>query len=118
MDPSRLISVFANLIENAIQHSSRSATVNIEAAIHECDHRIWARCTVSDTGPGIREEDLARLFEPFFSRRQGGTGLGLAIVHRIVQEHSGNIVLRNRPSCGAQVVVWLPTADRAAISSA
>ena len=63
---------------------------------------------LADTGPGIRREDYARLFQPYFSTKGRGTGLGLAIVQRIVVEHGGKIRAEaNRPK-GAKFVVEIP----------
>ncbi len=64
--------------------------------------------TVSDTGSGIQEEDMDRIFEPFFTRKAEGTGLGLAIVHRIVQDHYGEIGVSSRLGKGTTFVLRFP----------
>jgi len=65
---------------------------------------------VSDTGVGIRQEDLSRLFEPFYTTKTSGTGLGLAIAYRIMQDHGGTIRVSSVPGSGTTVVVQLPVA--------
>ena len=70
----------------------------------------WARIAVEDRGTGFRQDDLLRVFEPFFTRRRGGTGLGLSVVQRIVDEHGGTVVASNRQGGGASMVVTLPLA--------
>ncbi|HEX5759901.1 MAG TPA: ATP-binding protein [Thermoanaerobaculia bacterium] len=109
MDRGRLVQVFHNLVENAVQHSTRGGRVRVAAAA-DGD---WIVCTVEDSGPGFAEGDLERLFEPFFSRRHGGTGLGLSIVQRIVEEHRGRIAAGNLPGGGAVLELRLPAADSA-----
>ncbi|MBZ4420911.1 PAS domain-containing protein [Myxococcus sp. RHSTA-1-4] len=108
MDSRRLFHVFRNVVENAVQHSPRGATVRVATQAVEEAGRAWVRCTVHDGGPGFREEDLPHVFEPFFSKRRGGTGLGLSIVQRILEEHQGVIRLRNHPDGGAEVTLLLP----------
>jgi two-component system, NtrC family, sensor kinase len=63
---------------------------------------------VEDDGPGIAEELHAKLFEPFFSTKEGGTGLGLAMTHQIIREHGGEIAVDSRPGHGTTFIVTLP----------
>src|SRR5213593_519760 len=69
-----------------------------------------AELRVRDTGPGMTDEVLRRLFEPYRSTRPGGSGLGLAIARRIVLDHGGRIEAENRPEGGAEVRVFVPSA--------
>jgi PAS domain S-box-containing protein len=110
MDSSRLRQVFENLIDNAIQHSDPGMTVNIEGGVVDHAARRWVECRVEDAGPGFAPQDFDRVFEPFFSQREGGTGLGLSIVQRIVEEHSGKVIAANRPEGGGSIRVLLPLA--------
>ncbi|HYL99870.1 MAG TPA: ATP-binding protein, partial [Blastocatellia bacterium] len=105
IDRGRIVQVFQNLIENAIQHSPPGSTVTIEAEEVHKNKAVWVNCLVRDMGDGFRDEDLPRIFEPFFTRRRGGTGLGLSIVQRIVEEHGGRIFASNQPSGGAAMGV-------------
>jgi signal transduction histidine kinase len=111
MDRRRLLQAFQNLIENAVQHSPPGGTVTVEVEAIRDDAQAWIDCTIKDSGPGFRTEDLPRLFEPFFTRRGGGTGLGLSIVQRIVEEHHGSIAASNQPGGGAVITVRLPVAE-------
>ena len=85
-----------NLVENALRYGAR-AQISIE------DDDTALRIVVRDDGPGIPEQDLERVFEPFFrleqsrNRDSGGTGLGLAIARNIARWHGGDIHLRNAP---------------------
>jgi PAS domain S-box-containing protein len=101
MDSRRMGQVFHNLIENAIQHSKQGQSVEVDGREVLQGDRVWVECTIADMGPGFRDEDLPRLFEPFFTKRRGGTGLGLSIVQKIVEEHGGKIWASNRPGGGA-----------------
>jgi len=108
MDRGRLALVFRNLVENALHHSPAGGAVTVEAAqlLEACGPVL--DCRVRDCGPGFHEEDLPRIFEPFYTRRRGGTGLGLAIAQRIVHVHGGSISAFNHPQGGAVVSVRLP----------
>ncbi len=117
LDYQRIQQVFQNIIENAIQHSPKFGDVAIEGGEFEQARARWIACTVTDAGSGISESDLEHIFQPFFTRRNGGTGLGLAIAQRIVQEHGGEIALRNRPAGGVVAAVKFPLSDEAILTS-
>jgi signal transduction histidine kinase len=68
----------------------------------------WYTIRFSDTGQGMSEEQVARLFTPFATAFDGGTGLGMAIVRRIVEDHGGAIDVDSRPGEGTTVTVLLP----------
>ncbi len=109
IDRTRMLQVFKNLLENAIQHSPRGRRVRVDAE----HHGEWIECRIRDSGPGLGMSDSGRLFEPFFSKRKGGTGLGLAIVHRIVTEHGGEVEAIDHPEGGAEFRVRLPAGSAA-----
>jgi two-component system sensor histidine kinase HydH len=70
----------------------------------------YVEVTVSDDGPGIRQEDLPKVFDPFFTKRAEGTGLGLTIVHRILDEHDGHIEVESGPQ-GTTFHVSIPALE-------
>ena len=108
-DPAKLHDIVRNLLENAVNYSPDGADVLLAAARVNGVHTI----TVADSGPGIPEEDLGRVFERFYrvdkSRsRPGGTGLGLAIVKHLVELHGGEARAENAARGGAVFTVTLP----------
>jgi two-component system sensor histidine kinase HydH len=72
-----------------------------------------ARVIISDTGTGIRDEDLNRIFDPYFTTKSAGTGLGLAIVHKIVESHGGEVKVESRKGEGTAVTILLPSSTEA-----
>ena len=64
-----------------------------------------------DNGPGVEPADRVRLFEPFFTRREGGTGLGLTFVQRVVREHRGEVLVDSEPGRGTSFRVLIPLAE-------
>ena len=113
-DREMLAEALENVIENAIQHSQASGVVEIGSGEIDLDGQAFVRCTVADSGPGFKPEDLPLVFRPFFTRRRGGTGLGLSIVRRTVEQHAGRIHACNRPEGGGMVNVDLPLLQAAA----
>ena len=109
IDRRRLSKVFVNLIENAIQHSPPQSVVRVEATRVIDGGQDWVQCAIKDSGAGILEQDIPKIFEPFFSKRRGGTGLGLAIAHRIMQEHGGKLIAGNNSTGGACMLARFPT---------
>jgi PAS domain S-box-containing protein len=109
-DPVRLEQVFENLVTNALHHAPRGSSVRITARA-VAGPPAGILCAVEDEGPGLPPGDLDRIFEPFFSRRQGGTGMGLAIAERLVEAHGGALTAANGPRGGAVFTVFLPVAD-------
>lgn len=106
IDRDRVVQVLKNVIENAIAFTADHSRVVIAAHLDANARQLV--CTVADAGPGFREEDLPRVFTPFYTRRRGGTGLGLAIVRRIIGDHGGSVSVRNREEGGALVELRLP----------
>lgn len=104
-DFASLEQVFRNILDNAISFSSSGQTIAITGDYMPGEA---LRIEVCDEGPGFAPDDLARVFEPFFTRRKGGTGLGLSIVRRTVEEHGGHVSATNRSPAGAMVRIELP----------
>ncbi|MBN1296687.1 hypothetical protein JXA80_07890 [bacterium] len=98
--------IFTNLFSNAIQAMPGGGTLTITARI--IDDSGMLEVAVDDSGPGIPDDDLGQIFEPFFTRRDGGTGLGLAIVRRLVRQLHGDIIYAQSHRGGACFLVRLP----------
>jgi PAS domain S-box-containing protein len=109
--PGQLHQVFVNLITNACNAAhERGGEVALTTRLVNRDR---VQIEVQDDGVGIRDDDLRRVFEPFFSTRRGGkgTGLGLSIVKRILEEHAGAIEIESQPGRGTRVLVTLPSSE-------
>ncbi|MEK7724005.1 MAG: ATP-binding protein [Acidobacteriota bacterium] len=106
-DSEVLRSVFNNLFINAIQAMPTGGSLNVVMS----PDQNFVKIEVSDTGDGIKEENLPKIFEPYFSTKETGTGLGLAIVKRIIDEHSGTIEVESKKGEGTRFVVKLQNAE-------
>ncbi|SFX59389.1 two-component system, OmpR family, phosphate regulon sensor histidine kinase PhoR [Thermoactinomyces sp. DSM 45891] len=112
MDPDRLKQVVLNLVGNAITYTPAGGEIRVQV---DQEEKHWI-LIVSDTGMGIPEEDLGRIFERFYrvdkarSRESGGTGLGLAIVKHLVEEYEGEINVTSKVGEGTTFTIWFSKA--------
>lgn len=104
VDGDQLKQVFLNLIVNGIQAMPDGGELTIQTDLHGDNH---VEITVVDSGVGIPEENMGKIFNPFFTTKEGGTGLGLAIVARIITGHGGEIYCRSRLNQGTTFQVLL-----------
>jgi len=93
-DIDKLEIVFVNLITNAVEAMSESGTITISTE-NEQNHIV---VEVEDSGPGISNENLVKVFEPLFTTKENGTGLGLASCKNIIERHNGTISVKNNPT--------------------
>ena len=107
---THLEQVFLNLLLNARDAMTEGGTITI--GVFKLDKR-KALITVADTGAGITEENIANIFEPFYTTKQRGkgTGLGLSISKSIIQQHKGSIDVVSAPGEGTTFKISLPLAD-------
>ncbi len=103
-DKNRIAQAFLNLILNSIHAMENNGELTI--AIEE-QNKYWC-VSIKDTGVGIKESNLQRIFNPFFSTKQTGTGLGLSIVHEIITQHNGSIAVESKVNIGTTMRCFLP----------
>jgi signal transduction histidine kinase/ActR/RegA family two-component response regulator len=116
IDPVQIHQVLINLCTNAahaMEGKHGILTVKLDKAMEEIDGQDWLELTVTDTGSGIEEKLLDRIFEPYFSTKEktSGTGMGLAMVHGIVSRQGGNIKVESTVGVGSIFTVNLPIAQ-------
>lgn len=108
IDTTQMQQVLLNLVKNAMQAMSRGGVLTLQTG--ESSDGVWV--SVGDTGGGIPQEQIARIFEPFYTTKKKGTGLGLMIVQRIVRAHGGKIEVESRVGQGTMFRIWLPLHKR------
>lgn len=113
VDPGRMTQVLTNILDNALRHTPEGGKIILSA--REIDHQI--ELAIQDSGPGLRPEELQRIFDRFYrtdaSRQRdgsvlGGSGLGLAIARSIVQAHGGQLSAESATGAGLKVIISLP----------
>ncbi len=108
LDPVQIQQVLVNLIKNAMQAMTAGGTLRLQTG--EGSDGVWV--SVADTGGGIPQEQINRIFEPFYTTKRKGTGLGLMIVQRIVRAHGGRMDLESHLGRGTTFRIWLPLHER------
>ncbi len=107
-DRNQLKQVFFNLIKNAVEAMAPGGQLKIRSRAD--DDSVFL--LFGDSGAGIKQEDLGRLFQPYHTTKPGGHGLGLMIVQRIMREHGGQIGIESKEGVGTVVTLQFPRKDR------
>jgi two-component system sensor histidine kinase HydH len=106
IDPDRINQVLLNLFLNAVEAMEGGGRLDIDLSWDGDSQRV--KVSVSDTGAGIKKDDLVHVFDPYFTTKQSGTGLGLAIVHKIIESHKGEVGVKSEVGKGTTVTIILP----------
>ncbi len=113
-DEGKLLQVFLNIIKNAIESMARGGTIEVSTypsteSIREGDRiKRWAVISIRDSGRGIPEADLKKIFIPFYTGKKGGTGIGLALSKKIIKDHRGLIRVKSREGEGTTFFIYIP----------
>jgi two-component system sensor histidine kinase PilS (NtrC family) len=113
VDSDQMRQVFWNLLLNAVQATGESGTLTIGIekrwdGLPQRPEKEWVHISISDSGKGISPHQREKIFEPFYTTKDGGTGLGLSIVHKIVENHDGVIKVESEVGKGTTFTVVLP----------
>jgi two-component system, sporulation sensor kinase E len=108
IDATQIQQVLVNLVKNAAQAMTTGGVLTLQTGEHS--DGVWV--SVTDNGRGIPQEQINRIFEPFYTTKKKGSGLGLMIVQRIVRAHNGRIELESHVGKGTTFRVWLPLHER------
>ncbi len=110
-DPQQLSMVFQIIIENAIDAMQGEGQIMITSNLAQYldkNLRSYLEIEIADTGPGIPETDLEKVFEPYYTTKKEGTGMGLAIARKIIEDHQGEITIVSRKDFATVVRIVLP----------
>jgi two-component system sensor histidine kinase HydH len=106
VDSDQITQALLNIFLNAMESMEKGGVLRVE--IVKKPERRGVEIWISDSGPGINQENLSRIFDPFFSTKKKGTGLGLAITANIIEAHGGEILVESKEGKGATFKVFLP----------
>jgi nitrogen-specific signal transduction histidine kinase/CheY-like chemotaxis protein len=116
IDRGQMSQVIQNLALNARQAMPEGGVIDIRCENLSADNlksvplprREYVKISITDSGVGVPEENLERLFDPFFSTKKDGSGLGLSVTHSIVEQHGGHISVTSRLGVGTSFQIYLP----------
>ena len=106
-DPDMILRAFLNLISNGVDAMPKGGVLNVETKANDSDIEI----SIRDTGKGIPEENMEKLFTPLFSTKAKGVGLGLYITKNLVEAHNGTIDVKTVEGEGTTFTITLPTSE-------
>jgi two-component system nitrogen regulation sensor histidine kinase GlnL len=116
-DESKLLQVFLNIIKNAVESMRRGGTIEISTSPSKelfGDHgktKRMALISVTDTGKGMSDAEIEKIFLPFFTKKKGGTGIGLSLSKKIISDHGGMIRVKSMKGRGTSFSLYLPFRD-------
>lgn len=110
IDDEQIKRAMINIIDNAIQAMASKGMININIDFDILNNKAYI--SISDNGPGIKDEDKDKLFQPYFSTKKNGSGLGLAIAKRIIMEHKGDIKVKDNKPTGSIFTIELPIEEK------
>ena len=112
VDGDRMRQVLLNILRNASEAVDEGGEISIAASLSGDGTEKAMRVEISDNGPGIPENELENIFEPFYTMKSSGFGLGLANAKKIVEQHNGSIKVIRRESAGACFEILIPCEDK------
>jgi len=110
-DKGQLSQVISNLVINAQQAMPNGGNITIAAANREKGGKQYIKIDVQDQGTGITQQNMDKIFDPYFTTKEQGSGLGLATTHSIIKKHSGTIKVTSSSSTGTCFTIYLPAID-------
>ena len=108
VDQDQLKQAFYNIVKNSSEAMKQGGLLKIRTGADS----EWVNIRFADTGGGMTQEAMARIFEPYFTTKQSGSGLGLMITQRIVRSYGGEVVIESAPGNGLKITIRLPRHDR------
>jgi signal transduction histidine kinase len=109
LDREQIKQVLLNILLNAVDATPENGTISVSTRpLTRNGYLGYVQVTIADTGKGISEEDLEKVFTPFYTTKHTGSGLGLSISHQIVQEHQGTIEVESKQNVGTTFRINLP----------
>ncbi len=120
VDEGQLSQVFYNLVINARQSMPKGGAITIRCnnasiagnSVLPLKKGEYVKVSIEDRGTGIRQEDLHKIFDPYFTTKKEGSGLGLATSYSIIKNHDGHITVESRPGLGTKFTIYLPSTDK------